>query len=381
MWVALLLALVGCNQIIGLDEREYAATAGDGGIGVSTGELSCDAYCDEVLSLCTADKDVQQFTSKPACLGVCDKYPKESATSGNTLACRVQLLKNIEQTGESATYCSGAGPGGSAPPGEDATAACGSNCESFCALRRATCKPVDVESECESKCKGLVDKGGFSAESDFASGVDTLQCRIAHLSAAANFLRQGKLDDRDAHCQHSGIRSKTQCDFKQDKEISCESYCQVVGTACAGNAAVYDSTDQCLKVCAKIPSGTSMDVSTAATRRCIREGAYDALELGPRVCPFASPAPERCGGGQCASFCRLAQQTCDTQFKGAFPNGLAQCEESCKKLPGVGVNQPYSVEMDQAKRGPTFQCRLLRLTRAMEGQDTCNGVFGIDECR
>jgi hypothetical protein len=370
--LVVLLALVGCTQIIGLDERTYEATAGDGG-GVAIAALDCNSYCDQILTSCTVERSQQQFASRETCLGVCAKYPTDPTPSGNTLACRTKRLQDLKATGEDETYCSGAGPGGSAPQGDDETAACGTNCQSFCAMRRSICDPDQVEPDCERKCLALIDLGTFNAGPSFSSGVDTLQCRLAHLSAAASFALKNDDGARKTHCGHSGIRSNQQCDFKDNREIDCASYCQVVGTACSGDAALYESKDQCLKVCEKIPSGSSMDLTAPATRRCIRAGAYDALIAGVSFCPTASPAPDRCG--QCESFCLLAEQTCGAQFK-----GRAECQATCSNAQGAGRNAPYSVKLDQAQTGTTIQCRLLRLTRAMEGNNVasnCGSALGL----
>lgn len=378
----LTLLLTSCASIIDLEERDV----GDGGLG-SSGSASCATYCDDAEQLCTAEREVQLFANKETCLAVCDKYSKDPNPAGNTLACRQGQLDKLRSAGvvEARTYCPGASPGGGAASGGNDSSACGTDCEGFCALRQAACPAKFVESDCIRKCQALpASTDPFNADANFGSGKDDLQCRIAHLSAAALYGSQmGREGDRDNHCSHSGIRSEVQCDVSKDNLPQCEDYCKLVMGACTGDAAVYEDLDQCKAFCGALTPGSATDKLTVKTLRCVREGAYDALEIGIRECPNAGPAPDRCGTGRCQSYCLLAEQGCPTLFKTTYPGGQSECETECRTLPGSRNNDPYSITLGASSTSSELSCRVRRIPRVFKaGIDSaeCQGVVGQGAC-
>ncbi|MDB4972081.1 MAG: hypothetical protein JWN48_422 [Myxococcaceae bacterium] len=380
----LTLLLASCANIIDLEKRDVVV--GDGGVTGVMEAVGCEKFCAEAMTQCTADRAVQDYSTMETCLGVCAAYSTDPSITGNTLACRQSQLDKLKAAGqlEAQTYCPSIAPGGGPGIGEAASSGCGTDCEGYCDLRAKTCPAQYVEPDCVRKCQALPSSGPYNADKNFGSGEDSLQCRIAHLSAAALYKLLGKPDDLNTHCSHSGIRSKVQCDVNDKAELRCEDVCKITMAACSGDAAVFESLEQCVAFCKPLPMGTMMDDNTINTRRCTRAGAYDALELGARLCPNAGPAPDRCGRGRCQAYCLLAQQGCPTQFATTYPSGAAQCESACEDLSGSFQNDPYSVTAMSAKTGNTLQCRLLRVTRALTGDTnpaTCAEALGEGACK
>jgi hypothetical protein len=395
-FIIALLLLAGCSQILGLEDRKLILDGGlDGGQdgGSDSGATpGCAEYCSAATDLCTKDAGLQLFQTPDTCLAVCAKYSTDPSVSGDTLACRLQQLRGLRGAGsnEAATACPPASPGGGPAPSEPNTLACGSNCEGFCALRAKVCPVMAGDIDCVRKCSALVDDTPYNADADFGSGSDTLSCRLAHLSAATYYgSQQGMEATRDAHCAHSGIRSETQCDFKDDKDIDCKSYCKLVGVACTGDSAIFESQQQCEGFCTKLESGGSKDITKLATRRCLRNGAYDALERGPQLCPAAAITGDNCQGGRCAAYCQLARmkEGCQAEFEARYGTSdpLGACQANCAQLDGILSNTPYSITLDQAKRGKDLRCRLLHLARVLgegKGATECANALGLpgSEC-
>jgi hypothetical protein len=397
-----LLLLIGCAQLIGLEEREFSgmdggapmidgaidAPSADGGPG-DAGELSCDRYCALALDRCKVEQKVQLFASEARCKAVCAAYPPgdRSNPTGNTLACRIAQLEKLApgDTLEAPTYCPGAGPGGSASEGEGDNAACGSNCVGFCRLRQHVCINEQAELECVRKCQALHDDGTYNAGADFGGGADSIQCRLAHLSAAAEYGRQAVLEnnpklleDRNNHCAHSNIKSSMQCDLKTDMAPDCTDFCNIATTACASSdVKVYDSPEQCVSVCNRLAAGTKATIMEN-NRRCRRERAYDALQLGanPVFCEAAGPAPPLCGAGKCSNYCELARAACQTTFDAKFSGAtaeerLAKCRTDCDMIPDSKQTSFYSVSQ---ATGDTFNCRLRHTALAFLDPRTCDSA-------
>jgi hypothetical protein len=397
------LLLSGCAQILGLEDKELAdAGAGVGNKDAGAGSVvdpdsgivttsDCENYCTLANRLCTADAGVLLFRSYETCLSVCNKYPTGPSLEGDTLACRLNLLRGLDRTGpnEAASTCPGAGPGGGPPPGELNGSHCGTNCEGFCKLRAATCPPTEGDVNCEAKCSALVDETTFNAGNDFTGGQDNLSCRLAHLSAAALYGTTdpvndaGTIPNRDTHCSHSGIRSESQCDFKDNLPPDCESYCKIVQNACTADKAVYESKEQCLLVCGHMQPGMSANTTAVGSKRCYRAGAYDALAGQSNGCPRASIAGDGCLGGRCASYCYFAQEACPDAFKDAYPTGTqGECTAACNALSGSPTGSAYSLSLDLANSGNNLICRLKQLTRALAsstGAANCKAALGLDD--
>lgn len=390
---AVLLALLftGCAQVLGLEDREFAAVTIDGGNpdgatpGADGATASCAKYCTDALELCPAGptgEGVQIFELPSHCEAICPLYPPgDPATpTGNTLACRAALLANAREFGEAATICQAAGPGGTGFHGDKS---CGSDCENFCNLRTKVCAP-ETEPNCMARCAGLPDNQvtSYNAKQDFASGQDSFNCRMAHLATAAAYQKEGKEDDRKAHCEHSGIKSTGPCDLAAKDKASCADYCKNVMTGCSGDFKVYQDQAQCEAWCGKLPN-EAMDSKTANTVRCRRDGAYAVLTgmATERGCEAAGPVQLECGGSKCAPFCTLLLSTCGTD--GPFKT-QQECVTSCEQIPDSKVNLPINLK-NAASGNPakdSLSCRVANLLTAVGGDlRACTNALGTGNCK
>lgn len=374
----LLLALVaGCANIIDLEER----TLGGGG--------SCEAYCTQAQELCPG----LFYQDDMGCRGVCAAYAPGDSNDpvGNTLACRMKVLQNAATFRvEANLYCPGAGTSGvSVVEGNS----CGTLCDGYCDLYKTVCGEIP---DCKNKCQLLPDRPGLPAMMDFSSGADTVQCRLAHVTAAATAKQLQMEPMRVLHCGHSGLKSNTLCDVNDDKvagiEIQCADFCKLTMGACQGANQVYESPAQCEAVCSKLQPGKLAELASKAdSRRCRRENAYAALvEPDPlklrEFCADASPAPAHCGPDRCSAYCALASQGCSSQFSQKFgANGIAMCEADCRtKLADQGQNFGYSLA-GAAMPGQPLNCRVLRVSRALAARavdaaippGTCEAALGL----
>lgn len=359
----LLLALVAsCANIIDLEERKVAADAGaDGSV-----SATCDAYCAQAQERCPG----LFYKNEVGCMGVCQEYAvgDSAQPKGNTLACRMKALENAKVYNfEAQTYCPGAGPGGAALADADS---CGTLCENYCKLYETVCKDFAEIPDCQNKCLLLPSRmGGTTADMDFASAADTVQCRLAHVTAAATAKSLGDRDAQKSHCGHSGLKSNQLCDVSDERvadiQIQCSDFCRLTMGACQGPDQVYESPAQCEAVCGRLVSGSIKDITSKTdSRRCRRENAYAALvepdaNLRALACSNASPIPSQCGAGRCATYCALAKTACTALYPGD-----QQCEASCNQLSDRAQNINYSIP-SALGRGSPLNCRAQRVAKVL----------------
>ncbi len=346
--LALLIALiavasaVGCQSIIGIEDRTYAAASAE-----------CRDYCDSVMKTCTGENAV--YASMQTCLGVCADLPPGDASnpgSDNSVACRANQLK---LGNELTVVCPRAGPGGDG--------ACGSNCDGYCAIWAKAC-PDDAKlvSDCVSKCAGLRVEPGFDVAAN-ASG-DSLECRLVHASAATL--------DPTAECQSARIASTSPCADAAGSAPSCDDYCNLVMAECQGDLAVYDSLAQCKTVCAALPPG-SVDDTHQDTVGCRKYHSYNAVLDPGTHCAHAGPAGDgHCGTDNCESYCLLAKAACASDYATAFQSDSA-CQSACTGTDGSGKDVGYSVATAD---GHTVQCRIHHAVLAFSDPTECANVFG-----
>lgn len=376
--------LAGCAQIIGLDEHELSdagvTTVGDSGSPSTAITPDCTKYCDQAMSVCTKEVGFELYRARANCEAACAAFPHgDPNVNANTLECRMTQLARAVQEHEN---CLGAGVGGTGIVG-DPTSSCGSNCEGYCKLREKVC-PDQPIIDCLTKCAALPSLGTISANEDFGSGADTLQCRIAHLTVAAVGQKDNKDSDRQTHCWHSGIRSlqasgeSGTCDLGSKAPTpTCADYCRITMAGCTGDLQVYENEQSCVAFCeAALTKGKEPMEDTGNTVRCRRIGAYDALRGVPTsgVCSKAGPASNDCGG-KCATYCAAAANVCGDQFKSLYPDP-ATCLTTCARFPDVTGQIPttYSVK---AAVGDTFACRMLHLTAAKLDARRCDSALAV----
>ncbi len=164
------------------------ATGGTGG----AGDLSCDAYCTEIMANCTGD--VAQYPTDAACKGVCATFDPGTLadTDGATLGCHL-YHGGAPAVSNAATHCPHAGPLG------DGT--CGDDCANFCEIAVGVCgtqptPPYADAAECMTACSSFPDTTAVPFNTSVTSG-DSLACRMYHLTAAAQ-----SAADATTHCPH-----------------------------------------------------------------------------------------------------------------------------------------------------------------------------------
>jgi hypothetical protein len=391
--LCLLPLLATCEQIIGLEDRVRVDDAGDA---VTKDTALCKGYCTDVMASCKAP-DLDAYTSEQNCLSMCSFMPQgksdASETSKNTASCRAHYAHEAASVESDVKFCPAAAPGGGSPTTAGA-ARCGENCEGYCSLYASICADAK-QSDCLDKCRALPDQDKFSSSSDFKGG-DTIQCRIAHLTAAAQGKRDGNDVERKEHCEHSLLRASLGergfCDVPNGTVPSCKDYCKLVMQACNEHK-IYDSAEQCEKFCDKglekgtntIKNESGMDVQdqTKDTLACRRWHGYYAFDNAEVThCPHAGPSGDgHCGATICTVYCSTLARGCEQQFGKEFPKGQSQCIDACKGLRGVtDANMGYDLTSEEA-RTDTLQCRFRQLVDAFNDvAGACDKAFPKGVC-
>jgi hypothetical protein len=165
-----------------------AAGAGGSAPAVEEAPL-CERYCNTVAAACTGENE--QYASIGGCLNVCALLEAgEEGTIGNTVECRLARAELAQATGEPASYCFSAGPGGAG--------VCGSNCEGFCAIMAQTCTLMGAFEDCLPLCAQVPDLSGPPSGTTYNTSLqsgDSVQCRLYHVTAATL--------DSVTHCSHA----------------------------------------------------------------------------------------------------------------------------------------------------------------------------------
>ncbi|HEY0476390.1 MAG TPA: hypothetical protein VGD37_02650 [Kofleriaceae bacterium] len=231
----LLLALVAA---CGGDDKKTvdAAPPADVAIDTATVALTCQNYCTQVMTNCTAAN--AQYSDMAHCLGSCATFPVGTSTAndstGNTLGCRT-YHSGAPAVANAALHCPHAGP-----PGEAIAAASpgfcsgGDLCATFCAEQIKTCGSTDApisiggtaitpqyknQAACESVCKNGDPAATPTAIAPFdkthpygptASGA-SLACRFNHWTNAASNAAAGNAAGTQQHCNHSAPQPTGPC--------------------------------------------------------------------------------------------------------------------------------------------------------------------------
>lgn len=401
VWVlALFCVLVAaCKNLIGIEDHRFT---GDGG--TADGASSCAAYCDAVLQSCDREPfEAFQNGNRDDCIAWCSHLPAGTdpdAGTGNSVSCRTHFAIESSRAEGDTEFCPAAAPGGGSP---GASMTCGSNCAAYCHVYAQVC-PELKDDRCPELCLGLPDIQSYSATRDFEGGDDTVQCRIAHLTAAshykADFDATGDKDQdaqRKAHCGHSQLVPNVDmnglpCDLPVGTAPNCEDYCKLTEVACGANTTrVYDDEAQCLAVCKHgfaTPKGVGpTDDQSEDTLECRRWHAYFALTgNASEHCSHAGPGGAGHCGQLCPTYCRMLERGCGERYRTEFADNAA-CESACGELKATG-SPAYNVK-DEAVRTDTYQCRLYALSKVFvaiesgdtSGTDFCARAFPQDACR
>ena len=133
---------------------------------------------------------------------------------------------------------------------------------------------------------------------------------------------------------------------------ACEDYCDVVMRNCNGNVAQYTDLSTCMAVCEAMPLGDPVS-PTGDTIACRTFQAALAEDDSVMACTKAGPGGDGACGGNCESFCAIADEVCPDTFADS-----AACLTACG---GFSTAEVYDAS-DIA--GDSFACRLYHLTAA-----------------
>lgn len=333
----------------------------------------CMAFCERASTICSGEYAVYHGVTD--CLGAC------GTMTDSDRECREEELSKAAASHEPNVYCHALSVGGSD--------ACGGNCENYCNLMARVCKgrnrdPNEVE-DCEAKCAVLIDReriaglpataSRYNVDADHEG--DTLQCRLVHLTIAAQV-------DAEGHCWHAALAPRPQegqanpCATGYHEEAPrCEDYCQIVMAACPQDQQVYESKRQCLAVCDVLPKGNvgspaQGDDSVA----CRKIHAYNAaMYADPAThCPHAGPGGGQVCGDDCPAYCTMLEAGCEAEFRASYGEGaagLSSCQNACGERRS-SEHLDYNVADADAPAADPVACGLLYAARAL--QDRANAV-------
>lgn len=391
-------ALAGCEVIIGIPDRtrEPSAPQGDDSEAqradppstsdADAGSMSaCAEFCQRANSVCSNDYAV--YYGEGDCVGACEMMSE----SGRM--CREEELAKAAISRERSVYCHALSIGGSD--------ACGGNCNNYCKIMAQVCTddlrdPYEIE-HCPEKCAALIDRerlqgqpaglSRYSVNSDHEG--DTLQCRLVHLTIAAQV-------DAEGHCWHAALVPRPKdgdanpCATGYNETAPrCEDYCRITMTACTGMQRVYENEDQCLAVCAVLNKGNVADEAQQNDSiACRKIHAYNAVVYEDQAthCPHAGPGGAKACGDDCPAFCTMLQAGCGTEFMDAFGDAddpRNACEKECSARKGSG-RIDFDVESAQVAESNPIACGLLYAARALEEPNNasthCESALGGAEC-
>jgi hypothetical protein len=154
----------------------------------------------------------------------------------------------------------------------------------------------------------------------------------------------------------------------------CETYCDTISAACAGNFEQYVSNAVCMKICARLDPGQAGD-DAGDTVNCRLHYAESAKLAGEQQsnCSAAGPGGNGVCGTNCDALCRIALDTCRAGQR-IFASVL-ECTSECTKLNDLGHYD------DSIQDGPEVQCRLYHVSAAqIDPVIHCPHVGGAGPC-
>lgn len=135
----------------------------------------------------------------------------------------------------------------------------------------------------------------------------------------------------------------------------CNDYCDLITAHCTGTLKQYSDRNSCLATCGAMPLGDA--TSHAGHSVMCRTFTAALAENDPMTtCTKAGPGGDGACGGNCESFCAMADVLC-TGANQSYAT-VAECMTACAAFP---TTPPYSSEVTG---GNSLACRLYHLTAA-----------------
>ena len=162
-----------------------------------------------------------------------------------------------------------------------------------------------------------------------------------------------------------------------DDAVTCDAYCDAIGTACTGEHLQYGTRAACMGLCATLPVGTMAD-PTGNTLAC---RVHTISLIGVEgSCAAAGPSgadptsDEQCTTS-CEALCAGAVEVCPKDF-----DSKADCLTKCDALPIC--SEAFQVPTDGCiPNYSSVQCRIYHLAAATLDPDThCPHVAGVGYC-
>jgi hypothetical protein len=388
-------ALIGCQQIAGIEKRTFNEDRLDAGEDAAPDAQSeagedasedadasdadtdaeirhpsdeqCQELCDITSSACTVDAGHTAFAQDSYCPAVCPFFvlaadPKQK--TGNTFECRLDQAQKAKAVGpdDNLEHCQRIGTGGAD--------VCGSNCEGYCQLYAEICGEPAPNPDCLEYCPKLRDDPSFDAKSAFGGQVDTLQCRLAHLAAAAIA--------PETHCAHAALF--TPAGLPCNPEVpNCVDYCGMLMRTCTDDRAQYEALEDCMQTCQNgFTVGKAPDTS-GDTLACRRYHTYNAVVAPESHCAHAGPGGDGHCGTICPAYCKLAKAACTTAFGNKYADDAA-CEADCATFAAKAMDLDYTVA-EGKQGGNSIQCRLYHATKAFSDAAECAATLGGGACQ
>lgn len=138
---------------------------------------------------------------------------------------------------------------------------------------------------------------------------------------------------------------------------ACDDYCEVVMRNCTGGVAQFTDISTCHAVCETMPLGDPVS-PTGDTIACRTFQAAVAEDDATMACTKAGPGGDGACGGNCESFCAIADELCPSAF-----SDTAACMSTCGGFSSTEVYDASDIA------GDTFACRLYHLTAAATNPD------------
>jgi hypothetical protein len=165
----LLLGSMHCGSVIGIEDAKCDPDVPECNPANSdVPSALCREYCSKVMANCKGENSV--YEGSATCLAVCKVLPEGKAgnDNGNTVRCRLHQAEVL----------------------------CSDNCDGYCSIMQSVSDDYGSLEACKTACNAVPDLGGYNTSH---SAGDSVQCRLWHVSAAA--------DEPNPHCLHAAGKS------------------------------------------------------------------------------------------------------------------------------------------------------------------------------
>lgn len=210
-------------------------------------------------------------------------------------------------------------------------------CEDYCTEIQATCNGGNAQYASEADC--LAACGAMARGANGDTDVDTLECRLYHLTAAAG--------DAAGHCAHAGPSGGGFCGSWSTV------LCRQVTQSCTGDNAQFASRGECDGLMSDVPATGAAGDLAGDTIQC--RSAHMQVATGDQThCDHAGFSGGNVCGNWCDVYCRDIQAYC-TGAQEQYADA-ATCATACGGFATTGNVGDLT--------GNTVQCRLEHLKYA-----------------